>query len=394
MLLTELAFFYLLVLFCKSQAALRYIRTSPQPKTEIPLEQVAIFQPILSGDPTLAETLAANIGHLQGATFYWLVDDDDLEAHIIVNTIVDALREQSPEAAIIKQSFPAAPEGVNPKLFKVNQALATCQQQYCVVLDDDTRLPSSTLQGLLTALQDCSLATGLPQYRTDGNFPSALLAAFVNNNASMTYLSTLLFMEPITINGMCYAFQREEFAAWGGFQSVLHHLTDDLAVAGMVLAQGGRIRQIPARQTIQTHLPNMRAYFRQMHRWYVFAHILFAQQPRRIKALLTLLHGIPPLLLTASFVAYIFSPSLFHGGLIFCTLILRHLIIMQHNKQGNEQHDEQKKPGGLKTPRLFFLSILSELLQSLHYLHALLSRRIRWRSRIYTVRASDEFKSV
>ena len=145
MLLTELAFFYLLVLFCKSQAALRYVRTSPQTKTKLPLEQVAIFQPILSGDPTLAETLAANIGHLQGATFYWLVDDDDQEAHIIVNTIVDALREQSPEAAIIKQSFPVAPEGINPKLFKVNQALAACQQQYCVVLDDARLQPGNRL---------------------------------------------------------------------------------------------------------------------------------------------------------------------------------------------------------------------------------------------------------
>ncbi|WPD23029.1 MAG: glycosyltransferase [Candidatus Electrothrix scaldis] len=383
MLLAELAFLYLLVLFCKSQAALRFIKTYPQPKTAVPLEQIAIFQPILSGDPTLGDTLAANIGPLQGATFYWLVDDDDLEAHIIVNTIVDTLREQSPEAAIIKQSFPAAPEGINPKLFKVNQALAACQQQYCVVLDDDTRLPSSTLQSLLAALQDCSLATGLPQYRSDGNFPSALLAAFVNNNASMTYLSTLLFMEPITINGMCYAFQREEFVRWGGFQSVLHHLTDDLAVAGMVLAQEGRIRQIPERQIIQTHLPSMGAYFRQMHRWYVFANILFAQQPLRIKALLTVLHGIPPLLLAALFVGSLFAPSLLHSGIILCTLALRHCIIMQHN--------EQQKTGDL---RAFLLSPLSELLQSLHYLHALLSRRIRWRSRIYTVLASDKFKSV
>ncbi|XCN73981.1 MAG: glycosyltransferase [Candidatus Electrothrix aestuarii] len=383
MLLAELAFLYLLVLFCKSQAALRFLRTYPQPKTAVPLEQVAIFQPILSGDPTLEQTLAANIVPLHGATFYWLVDDDDLEAHIIVNNIVDALREQSPEATIIKQSFPAAPEGINPKLFKINQALSSCQQQYCVILDDDTRLPYPTLQGLIVALQDCSLATGLPQYRSNGNFPSALLAAFVNNNASMTYLSTLLFMEPITINGMCYAFQREKFAAWGGFQSVLHHLTDDLAVAGMVLAQGGTIRQIPARQIIQTHLPGMRAYFRQMHRWYVFANILFAQQPLRIKALLTVLHGIPPLLLAALFVGSLFAPSLLHSGIILCTLALRHCIIMQHN--------EQQKAGDLRS---FLLSLLSELLQSLHYLHALLSRRIRWRSRIYTVLASDKFKSV
>ncbi|MCW5202066.1 glycosyltransferase [Desulfobulbus sp. US4] len=379
MLLAELAVLYLLVLFCKSRAALRFIRTYPQPETAVSLEQVAIFQPILSGDPTLEQTLAANILPLRGASFYWLVDNDDPAAH----AIIDALREKHPDAAIIKRSYPAAPEGINPKLFKVNQALASCQQKYCVVLDDDTKLPLTTVQGLIAALQDCSLATGLPQYRSDGNFPSVLLAAFVNNNASMTYLSTLLFMNPITINGMCYAFQREEFVRWGGFQSVLHHLTDDLAVAGMVLAQGGTIRQIPDRQIIQTHLPDIPAYFRQMHRWYVFANILFAQQPLRIKGLLTVLHGIQPLLLAALLAAFLFSPSLLHSGIILCTLALRHRIIMQHNKE--------QKTSNLKA---ITLSILSELLQSVHHLHALLYRRIRWRSRVYTVHASDKFESV
>ena len=378
MLLVDLAFIYLLVLYGKSWAARRYIETFPRLKKEIHLEDVAIFQPILSGDPTLEQTLETNLSPLDRATFYWLVDDDDSSAH----AIVDALRKRHPEAAIVKYSYPFAPEGVNPKLFKLNQALSFCQQRYCVVLDDDTTLPYSTLEGLLAALEYCDLATGLPLYRSDGNFPSALLAAFVNNNASMTYLSTLSFMNPITINGMCFAFQHTDAERWGRFQSVLHHLTDDLAVAGMILAQGGTIRQIPDRQVIRTHLPDIASYFRQMHRWHVFANVLFVQQPLWIKALLIVLHGLPPLLLAAICVSWFFFPSLLWGGIVFCTLTLRHCIIAKHSGQ--------QESGNV---RMLLFSLISELLQSVHYLHALLDRRIRWRSRFYRVYASNRFES-
>jgi ceramide glucosyltransferase len=40
------------------------------------------------------------------------------------------------------------------------------------------------------------------------------------------------------------------------------------------------------------------------------------------------------------------------------------------------------------------LSILSELLQPLHMLHAIASRRIVWRTRRYVVRANDDFRAV
>jgi ceramide glucosyltransferase len=40
------------------------------------------------------------------------------------------------------------------------------------------------------------------------------------------------------------------------------------------------------------------------------------------------------------------------------------------------------------------LSIVSELLQPLHLLHALVSRRIIWRTRRYLVRANDDFGAV
>jgi ceramide glucosyltransferase len=40
------------------------------------------------------------------------------------------------------------------------------------------------------------------------------------------------------------------------------------------------------------------------------------------------------------------------------------------------------------------LSVVSELLQPLHMLHALVSRRIVWRTRRYLVRANDDFRAV
>lgn len=379
MLIVEIALIYLIILFLKSISALRYVKTFRMSKNAIPLDSIAIFQPILSGDPTLKQTIEANIRSLKGATFYWLVDDDDDTAH----AIVDSLIKRHSDVEIWKYSYPPAPEGINPKLFKLNKAITNCKHTYCVVLDDDTTLPYTSLQSLVSELKQCTLATGLPQYTPGGNFPSALLAAFVNNNASMTYLSTLMFMKAITINGMCYAFKREEFLHLGGFKYLLHHLTDDLAVARMVLKQGGTIHQIPDRQIIRTHVENISAYFQQMHRWYVFANLLFTQQPSRIKLLLIILHGVPPLLLAVIIGSCILFPTWIHTVVLICTIAFRYFIISQHSGQYD-----------ICDMRSMTLSILSEFLQNIHYIHALLCRRIRWRNRTYTVYDSDRFESV
>jgi ceramide glucosyltransferase len=54
------------------------------------------------------------------------------------------------------------------------------------------------------------------------------------------------------------------------------------------------------------------------------------------------------------------------------------LIVLQRRLTGRSRHAP-------------VLSLVSELLQPLHMLHALISRRITWRTRRYLVRANDDF---
>lgn len=367
---------YLLLLLAKSLSAHAYRRRQQAPIYSGNLAEVAILQPILSGDPGLETMLASNVQGLSGAHFYWLVDCDDQPAQ----AVAEQLRRAMPEANITVLLFDAAPQGVNPKVHKLQPALLQCTEPFVVVLDDDTQLADTSLRALLGALTEAEIATGLPHYLPGTNLASNLLATFVNNNAAMTYLATLPFLAPVTINGMCYALKRDTLVQWGGFAPIARHLTDDLALAEKVLSEGGRIAQLPCRQQLHTQLANLPAYFSQMHRWYVFAQLLFNRKPWRIKSLMLLLYAMPPLLFSALLVATLWEFSWVGVSVLLLTLIVRHKVLIGHQPEGERLG--------------FFLSILSECLQWVHVVHAAVNRTIRWRSRRYRVVRSDCFYPV
>ena len=369
---------YLLILLLKSLSAGYYQRHFPKRNFDGRLSDVAILQPILSGDPNLETTLGQNVEQLSEVHFCWLVDNDDG----VARDTVSRLQQRYANADIEVRYFAPAPETVNPKLFKLQPALERCQQHYIVILDDDTMISPAALNSLLAALTRHTLATGLPHYRHGSNIASNLLAAFVNNNAAMTYLATLPFMAPITINGMAYAFKRDVYLGYGGFTPVMQHLTDDLAVAEQVLAQGGSICQTPDQQIIATHLDGWRGYVHQMHRWFVFAHLLFARKSPVVQLIMTLLYGLPPVILSLLPVIVILFPSLPALVTLLTVLLVRHLITIRHTGE---------TVGNI---RQFAVSLLAELLQWLHMLHAASYRTIRWRKRRYRVYRTDYFKDV
>ncbi len=366
-----IASLYITLQVFKKLSARAFCKTVIVPKKTVLLDDVAIFQPILSGDANLPSTLESNLLILKGACFYWLVDDEDPVGHEIVDELINRHQDKN----IVKLSFPEAPESIHPKLFKLNAVLPQCQQDYCIVLDDDTTLPEPSLQMMLAELAHCELVTGLPQYREHGNFYSRLLAAFVNNNASFTYLSLLPYMKPITINGMCYGVKREQFNKIGGFEPILRCLTDDLAMAEHVLSHGGKIRQTSFTQLIATSVDGAKHYAKQMHRWYVFANVLFFKQNNKIKAIIFSLYGLPSLLLLSLWFTLFFDFSVLSALALLITLIVRQWIIS----------------GSIKG---FLISVLSENLQTIHLLHAFSSKKIRWRNRFYRVDSNSQFASI
>jgi ceramide glucosyltransferase len=417
---------YLILLTGKAILALRYARSYPKPQpTASPrrqdLAKATIVQPILSGDPDLEAALADNLRQLPEARFLWLLDADDDEA----DRVTARLQRAHPAQRIERCTCPEAPPGINPKLFKLERVRDMVTDGAFVVVDDDTRLTREGLAALLAALDPLdpidtgealdardpsgapealdaqtrtharrrTLATGLPCYLDRDGLPSRLLAQFVNNNAALTYLPLLAFAPPPTINGMTYAMTPSGLRAIGGFAPLWGNLTDDLALARRVLSTGGTIAQTPYPQFIATTVRDLRHYRALMHRWFLFALLLLREQSTAWTVIITLLHGVPPLLLWLTLIATIVVPvgeGLFlRAGAgsrlaLMATLALVvfravTLMMVQRMITGRSRHAP-------------VLSIVSELLQPLHLIHALCQRRVTWRTRRYEVRANDDFR--
>lgn len=350
---------------------------------------VDVLQPIRSGDATLAETLGASLRTLgaHGATLHWLIDSDDAVAADTVRSIFDA--QPALRARVEVSEHPPCPPAINPKLFKLDRALARCTGHAVLVLDDDARMPASTLDALLAALGDSrvdapTISTALPIYLPAQGFGARLLARFVNDSAALTYLPPRLRGDTPTINGMAWAMRRDALMAIGGFVPRLRHLTDDLAMAQAVLAGGGRIEQRREPVWMRTALPDLRAYVRQMHRWMLFARLLLRTQPRPARLRIALGQGLPTALPLIATTALAIAPS-WLGVIAFALGASAHLFGRRALQRACAGEAARIEP---------LSSLLVALLLPLHLLHALLDSRIRWREHRYRVIANDRFEEL
>ena len=372
--------------------ALRGDRALPS-RDDVPdrFTRVDVLQPIRSGDPTLGEALGASLRTLgtRGATLHWLIDEDDPAAAGVVRGVLS--REAAHAARVRVTLHPPCPAGINPKLFKLDRALAQCTGGVVLVLDDDARLPAASLDALLAALVRSAatsdapaIATALPAYLPAPGRGSRLLARFVNDHAPITYLPPRLGDRSPTINGMCWAMRRDALDAIGGFTPRLRHLTDDLAMAQAVLAAGGRIAQCREPVWMRTALPDLVAYARQMHRWMLFARLLMQAQSMSQQIHVLVSQGLPSLLPVAALVAFACAPT-WTGVLAIACGAFAHVL---------GRRALQRACAGTTTKAEPATSLLIALLLPLHLLHALLDRRIRWRSHRYRVLANDRFEEL
>ena len=335
-----------------------------------------VAQPVLSGDPGLRGTLADTRDGLAGARVTWLVDHDDPEGREVCAGLADGRDDVTVDVC------PPAPEGVNPKLFKLARALATLDDDdVLLVLDDDTRLPAASLGALLTALGPAAaarpvVATGLPAYLPAEGPWGRLVEQFVDTTSALTYLTST----PLTLNGMTWAARAGDLRRLGGLEPVLHDLTDDLAVARLVLGGGGRIVQTASPQWVSTTVPTAGDYVRLLHRWMVFATILLRRQPPCVAARVVALHGLPPVLLGVAVVGGAVAGAPLTAALV---VVGRSLVVagVQRRVLGRVVHHP-------------LLSLAAELLQPLHVAHAVTRRTVRWRTRTYRVVDATTFRPV
>ncbi len=335
-----------------------------------------ILQPILSGDPLLKKTLEKNLLEHPDAIFHWLVDLDDPEGKEICKDLQSLYKE----ASIQILTFPPCPDRTNPKLFKIHHARQSIRTDWVIVLDDDTFLPRKTARALICRSGFNGVVTGLPVYLHQGDFWSALLSQFPANQGAMTYLPPVPLGKAISINGMCYAISKKTLESMDFFRNQINHLTDDLAVAKAIKSAGLPILQLSEVQYIRTSLSGPVAYFRQMHRWFVFAILLIKEEKFSMKILILILQAVGPFLLMLYPVILFLEPAWDLFLLAVFSLLIRGtgLVLIQFALTRKIQF-------------LPFLSVLSEMLQTVHMIHALISRQIIWRKRKYRVERNDRF---
>lgn len=237
--------------------------------------RIRIVQPIRSGDPRLRETLTDTLtehGTKAERVVEWLIDADD---QLAADTIESILLQHDLGDCVVVLTMPAAPDGVNPKTWKLAkrlQALDADNRDVFLVLDDDTRLSEAGLRALIRELDaGAMIATAFPRYERRGPLPSRLLADWVNGQAPTTYLG--LPGPARSVNGMCYAIRTRDLIRLGGFSGIQHLVVDDLAMCEIVRSAGGRIAQTTQPLTIGTDVRSFLQLASILHRWMVFAQL-------------------------------------------------------------------------------------------------------------------------
>lgn len=348
---------------------------------------VTVMQPILSGDPDLEQVLSTNVTQNDIAVHWlWLVDADDRDAI----EITDRIKSVHTNVSVVR--CPAFDGDGNPKIAKLRLGLASVATEYVTILDDDTRLSSSSLRAAIQKLEEFDLCTGVPCYELGRNRWSCLVAHFVNNNSILTYLGSQPVERPLSINGMFYVMRREYLNRFDFFGAIAHEVCDDLALANAVYQKGGRIRQCDAVVYLSTHVGSRERYVRLMHRWMLFASVLVNKQSLGTKVRLAFFLGAPPLalwgaLVSALFVFVITGASWWSLGAFCCIVLLLAIRIAMLRWLLNRIAPLHPRLG-------FWMSLVSELLQSFHWLHALGNRVIIWRTRRFRVGWNGEFVNL
>lgn len=348
---------------------------------------VSILQPILSGDPTLAECLQANLGlrTRYRLEFIWLIDGDDPAAQALCRE----LAATEPRHAVEIVTLPPPGQRDNPKMIKLIAGLARARGEIICVLDDDTRLPEGGLEQCLPFLDQpgAGLAFGLPYYRSFGSFWSSLIALFVNDQSLQTYIPYTALAEPFTINGMFYAARRDALERVGGFAGLEGILADDFAIASRFRKHGYRLVQTPLRHAISTSVRGPQQYASLIQRWFIFPReSLLRHLSGSDRAVLYGMGVAPALFPLALLVALALKPSprlwayalLYYGHSV---LAFRHF---------NSAYLRQATPAHLQ----WAVPVLESLLP-LQLLAAIGSRqRIVWRGHVMQVERGGTFHFV
>lgn len=295
-----LALIYIFDRVLKLVAVAHFFRRPPAPAPPV-WPTVTLIQPVTRATHDLNATLRTRTALDYPAPQQHLLVCD--AADTATQSLVRALIAAHPDWAA--QLLLAAPDGgaIASKITKIEIALPHATGDVLVCVDDDIALRPNALRVLVPPLFQPGIGAtfGLACYTNWSNIPSALMSAFVNANALLSYIPLTYLTDPFTITGHCFALRRTVWHAAGGLSGMPGRFDDDHELARRVRGLGLRAAQTPLIYDVDNRLGTLAAYRAQMRRWFAMPRVAMAPFLTPREQMASLLGSaaslIPPLLL-------------------------------------------------------------------------------------------------
>ena len=317
-------------------------------KNKIDESKYTVVQPILSGDTRLEDDLSANLKNTDDMKFIWLVDKNDCLAR---QTVENILKNKNYSSRVEVYYLDDVPQEVNPKVFKLSQAVKKIKTEYTVILDDDAVIDRKKLDELSIYEKDKAewIVTGIPYNYNIKGFYSKLISAFINSNSIFSYFSMSFLKENKTINGMFYILRTDILKKYSAFEKIKYWLCDDLALATYLLSKNVKIIQSTIFCNVRNTVPNFRKYILLMKRWLLFSNV-YMKNAFSIKFLFIILLPVflPAILLFLSFYFginhFIMIIVLFVGKVGLFHIVRLFIYQSEIQKKGNFFHKADELP--------------------------------------------------
>ena len=317
-------------------------------KNKIDESKYTVVQPILSGDTRLENDLSANLKNTDDMKFIWLVDKSDSLAR---QTVENILKNKNYSSRVEVYYLDDVPQEVNPKVFKLSQAIKKIKTEYTVILDDDAVIDRKKLDELSIYEKDKAewIVTGIPYNYNIKGFYSKLISAFINSNSIFSYFSMSFLKENKTINGMFYILRTDILKKYSAFEEIKYWLCDDLALATYLLSKNVKIIQSAIFCNVRNTVPNFRKYILLMKRWLLFSNV-YMKNAFSIKFLFIILLPVflPAILLFLSFYLginhFIMVIVLFVGKVGLFHIVRLFIYQSEIQKKGNFFHKADELP--------------------------------------------------
>jgi len=317
-------------------------------KNKIDESKYTVVQPILSGDTRLEDDLSANLKNTDDMKFIWLVDKNDCLAR---QTVENILKNKNYSSRAEVYYLDDVPQEVNPKVFKLSQAVKKIKTEYTVILDDDAVIDRKKLDELSIYEKDKAewIVTGIPYNYNIKGFYSKLISAFINSNSIFSYFSMSFLKENKTINGMFYILRTNILKKYSAFEEIKYWLCDDLALATYLLSKNVKIIQSTIFCNVRNTVPNFRKYILLMKRWLLFSNV-YMKNAFSIKFLFIILLPVflPAILLFLSFYFginhFIMVIVLFVGKVGLFHIVRLFIYQSEIQKKGNFFHKADELP--------------------------------------------------